>query len=166
MPVQAHAQSRSIRLRAASLGEAACCAQDDRFLVTYLCAIISSGAECETIRVVEKPGGPIEVLTILAVVVAQPFARNAKGWAASPMGDFIWMGQPAGSSKFDPWTGVFVDWKIPARMGPCNWVMAANRAMSTSQATPINSGSRMFTSCGTAPRLENGIHQLLPGRNS
>jgi len=24
-------------------------------------------------------------------------------------------------SKFDPWTGVFVDWKLPARMGPCNW---------------------------------------------
>jgi len=24
-------------------------------------------------------------------------------------------------SKFDPWTGVFVDWKVPARMGPCNW---------------------------------------------
>lgn len=23
--------------------------------------------------------------------------------------------------KFDPWTGVFVDWKTPARMGPCNW---------------------------------------------
>jgi hypothetical protein len=24
-------------------------------------------------------------------------------------------------SEFDPWTGVFVDWKVPARMGPCNW---------------------------------------------
>jgi len=24
-------------------------------------------------------------------------------------------------TKFDPWTGVFVDWKTPARMGPCNW---------------------------------------------
>ena len=24
-------------------------------------------------------------------------------------------------SKFDPWIGVFVDWKVPARMGPCNW---------------------------------------------
>jgi len=24
-------------------------------------------------------------------------------------------------SQFDPWTGVFVDWKVPARMGPCNW---------------------------------------------
>ncbi len=24
-------------------------------------------------------------------------------------------------SKFDPWTGVFVDWKVPARMGSCNW---------------------------------------------
>jgi hypothetical protein len=24
-------------------------------------------------------------------------------------------------SKFDPWTGIFVDWKVPARMGPCNW---------------------------------------------
>jgi hypothetical protein len=24
-------------------------------------------------------------------------------------------------SKLDPWTGVFVDWKVPARMGPCNW---------------------------------------------
>lgn len=23
--------------------------------------------------------------------------------------------------KFDPWTGIFADWKIPARMGPCNW---------------------------------------------
>jgi len=23
-------------------------------------------------------------------------------------------------TKFDPWTGVFVDWKTPARMGPCN----------------------------------------------
>ena len=24
-------------------------------------------------------------------------------------------------SKFDPWTGIFVDWNVPARMGPCNW---------------------------------------------
>lgn len=24
-------------------------------------------------------------------------------------------------SKFDPWKGVFVDWRTPARMGPCNW---------------------------------------------
>jgi hypothetical protein len=24
-------------------------------------------------------------------------------------------------SKFDPWTGGFVDWNVPARMGPCNW---------------------------------------------
>ncbi|HXF14300.1 MAG TPA: hypothetical protein VN517_14190 [Terriglobales bacterium] len=24
-------------------------------------------------------------------------------------------------SKFDPWTGIFVDWKVPARMGSCNW---------------------------------------------
>jgi len=24
-------------------------------------------------------------------------------------------------NKLDPWTGMFVDWKIPARMGPCNW---------------------------------------------
>ena len=24
-------------------------------------------------------------------------------------------------TKFDPWAGVFVDWKTPARMGPCNW---------------------------------------------
>jgi hypothetical protein len=24
-------------------------------------------------------------------------------------------------SKFDPWTGLFVDWKVPARMGPRNW---------------------------------------------
>jgi hypothetical protein len=28
---------------------------------------------------------------------------------------------PDALSKFDPWTGVFVDWKVPARMGPCNW---------------------------------------------
>jgi hypothetical protein len=24
-------------------------------------------------------------------------------------------------SRFNPWTGLFVDWKNPARMGPCNW---------------------------------------------
>jgi len=23
--------------------------------------------------------------------------------------------------QFDPWTGLFVDWKLPAYMGPCNW---------------------------------------------
>lgn len=24
-------------------------------------------------------------------------------------------------TKFDPWSGIFVDWKAPASMGPCNW---------------------------------------------
>jgi len=28
---------------------------------------------------------------------------------------------PDALSKFDPWTGIIVDWKTPARMGPCNW---------------------------------------------
>lgn len=23
--------------------------------------------------------------------------------------------------EFNPWTGIFVDWEAPARMGPCNW---------------------------------------------
>src|SRR5436305_1152020 len=39
--------------------------------------------------------------------------------------------------------------------------MQASRAMSTLRATPINSGSKMFTSLGTGRRLENGTY-LVP----